>query len=253
MPDPVLWQFKYSHYNEKVRWALDFKGIPHVRRSLLPGPHAARVMWMTGQRAVPVLMLDGKPITDSTRIIQALERFKPEPALYPSNPAERERALALEDFFDEELGPYIRRAWFYEVLPHADYAAAQLTVGWSAATRWTYRRAYPLIRTIMAADMGISASGAEVARGKVRAALDWIAAELQPSGYLVGDRFSVADLTAAALLAPVVMPENFSYPLLTPPPESAARYRASLAGHPAFQWAGDIFRRQRGTSAERRT
>jgi hypothetical protein len=31
---PVLWHFPISHYNEKARWALDWKGIPHVRRAL---------------------------------------------------------------------------------------------------------------------------------------------------------------------------------------------------------------------------
>jgi glutathione S-transferase len=36
MAVPVLWQFAFSHFNEKVRWALDWKGIPHVRRSLPP-------------------------------------------------------------------------------------------------------------------------------------------------------------------------------------------------------------------------
>ena len=31
-----LLQFPYSHFNEKARWALDFKGLRHVRTSLLP-------------------------------------------------------------------------------------------------------------------------------------------------------------------------------------------------------------------------
>jgi glutathione S-transferase len=34
-----LLQFRHSPYNEKVRWALDLKRLPHRRRSLLPGPH----------------------------------------------------------------------------------------------------------------------------------------------------------------------------------------------------------------------
>ena len=27
---PILWHFPISHFDEKVRWALDFKRIPHV-------------------------------------------------------------------------------------------------------------------------------------------------------------------------------------------------------------------------------
>ena len=33
---PVLWQIKVSHYNEKARWALDYKRVPHKRRAPLP-------------------------------------------------------------------------------------------------------------------------------------------------------------------------------------------------------------------------
>ena len=70
---PVLWQFTGSHFNEKARWALDWKGVRHERRSLLPGPHALKIWRMTGQTSVPVLELDGRAIHDSTRIIAALE------------------------------------------------------------------------------------------------------------------------------------------------------------------------------------
>ena len=34
---PVLWHLEISHYNEKARWALDYKGIAHVRRAVTPG------------------------------------------------------------------------------------------------------------------------------------------------------------------------------------------------------------------------
>ncbi len=250
MANPVLWQFKYSHYNDKARWALDFKRIPHVRRSLLPGAHVPRVLWMTGQKAVPVLVLEGQAIADSTRIIAALEQWRPEPVLYPQDPAERARALSLEEFFDEELGPHLRRTWFYEVMPDADFTVKQLTVGWRRKTQRIYRALYPVVSRVMRVDMGINAAGAAVGRSKVEAALDRIACELQPSGYLVGTAFSVADLTAAALLSPIVMPPEFPYPFITPLPASAARYRASIAAHPAFQWAADMYRRHRGRSME---
>ena len=39
MDTPLLWHIPLSHFNEKVRWALDYKRIPHTRRSMLPGVH----------------------------------------------------------------------------------------------------------------------------------------------------------------------------------------------------------------------
>src|SRR5215831_6749585 len=97
---PILWQFKASHFNEKVRWALDWKRIRHERRSLLPPFHLPVTLWLTGHRSVPILQLDGATVADSTHIIAALERHTPDPPLYPADPGERVHALELEDFFD---------------------------------------------------------------------------------------------------------------------------------------------------------
>jgi glutathione S-transferase len=61
---------------------------------------------LTGESTFPVLVLGGEAIGDSTRIIETLERRRPEPPLYPADLTQRQRALELEDFFDEELGAY---------------------------------------------------------------------------------------------------------------------------------------------------
>ena len=88
MDIPVLWHIPLSHYNEKVRWALDYKGIAHRRRVLGPD-YLIRVWRATGQGKLPVLWLDGRAIADSTRIIAALEEHCPEPPLYPRAAAAR--------------------------------------------------------------------------------------------------------------------------------------------------------------------
>src|SRR3712207_156206 len=105
---PVLWHLKVSHYNEKARWALDYKALPHVRKAVEAGRHQKVAKKLSGGTTLPVLQLDGKAIGDSTEIIAELERVRPQPALYPADPAERQRALELEDHLDEELGPRTR-------------------------------------------------------------------------------------------------------------------------------------------------
>lgn len=247
---PVLWQFRYSHFNEKARWALDFKGVRHVRRSIVPGFHLLPMYWLTGQSAVPVLQVDGTTVADSTKIIAALEERYPDPPLYPRHARQRDRALALEEYFDEHLGPQLRLAWFFEMLPATDFAAAQLTAGADALTQRSFRLVFPVVREAMKLKMGLNAESARAARDEVVAAVDRLEAEIQPSGYLVGDQFSVADLTAASLLAPVVMPREFPYPLLRDLPDGAARYRASLMRRPAMRWAAEIYHKHRGRSHE---
>ena len=69
---------------------------------------------------------------------------------------------------------------------------------------------------------------AELARAKVLAALDRLDAELGDDEYLVGDRFTVADLTAASLFYPLVQPPEG--PSLPPSPAAIESFRAPLTG-----------------------
>ena len=242
---PVLWQYNFSNFNEKARWALDFKRVPHVRRSLLPG--APRVMAFSARGTLPVLDLDDERIVDSTRIIATLERHFPEPTLYPGDPREREQALAVEEFFDEHAGHQLRRAGFYEWRSNPVFVSRLLTTGRGRGTRALMRAVLPGAMVYARRRYRIYPADAEQARVKLAAALDRIAAAAKPSGYLVGDRFSVADLTAAALLFPLAMPAEVQYPYPQMPDWGALR---ELTEHPTIEWIRAIYRRHRGASAE---
>lgn len=92
----VLWHIELSHYSEKARWALDYKSIAYELRVPMPGLHGARSLMLTRgkQRRLPVIELEGRRIGDSTAIIAALEDYRPEPALYPDDPAQKARVGA---------------------------------------------------------------------------------------------------------------------------------------------------------------
>ncbi len=247
---PTLWQIRFSHFNEKARWALDHKRIGHVRRSALPVMHVMRARRLYGGSTFPVLVLDGEPIGDSARIVAALERRRPDPPLYPRNETDRRLALELEDWLGTELGPHIRRYLFFHLLPHTRLAARTMTEGFAPPASSAYRASFPLLRTAMRRAMAIDAEGAARGWRKTLAALDRIEEEIGPSGHLVGDEFTVADLTAAALMFPLVRPAGTQYPLPDPWPEPIESDRASIADRPGFRWVEEIWRRHRGASAE---
>src|SRR5262245_9020064 len=143
MDTPLLWHIPLSHFNEKVRWALDHKGIAHCRRVLGPD-YLIRAWRATGQGKLPILWLDGQAIADSTRIIRALEERYPEPRLYPGETAARQRALQLEDDLDETLGPAVRAAIVTPLFRNdPDIALRVLTTGMPAKA---YLRLHPLLR-----------------------------------------------------------------------------------------------------------
>jgi glutathione S-transferase len=226
---PVLWHLKVSNYNEKARWALDYKRVAHVRRAAHPGSHRAIARRLTGGRTFPVLVLDGDAIGDSTDIIAALERRVPDPPLYPADARSRQRALELEDFFDEELGPYVRLLALHHMLADRDLLLDVFAPDLGRIRRFVARAGFPALRRRVIAEFGITDPRVEEAYGKLRAAGKRFGSELQPSGFLCGEQFTVADLTVAALTAPVVAPEQFPYP--QPQREHAllAPVRAALA------------------------
>ena len=178
---PTLIQLDISHYSEKVRWALDYKQVPHVRRSPLPGSHMPIAFVLTRGESItlPLLQLDGRTIADSTAILAALEERYPDPPLYPADPEQRRRALELEDFFDEELGPHARLLPFHELTNEpamfAEVAAAAVPgpLGKAKGPIGLYARTYTGLR------FGVrDEAAAALAREKIVAALDRLEAEL---------------------------------------------------------------------------
>jgi glutathione S-transferase len=247
---PILWHLKVSNYNEKARWALDYKGVPHVRRAVDPGRHRAVARKLTGGSTFPVLELDGQAIGDSTYIIEELERRHPDPALYPSDPQERKRALDLEEFFDEELGPYSRLLALHHSLPEADLWLGMFLPDMNGGRRALARALFPVVRRRVNADFGIDELSVEHAFERIDAAGQRLRAELQPGGYLCRAGFSVADLTLAALVAPLVAPEQFPYPQ---PQRDHARFaplRSALGEAGILDWTREMYARHRDGSAE---
>jgi glutathione S-transferase len=238
-----LYQFAASHYNEKVRWTLDFKRVPHERITLIPGPHALKIKRLTGRTETPVLVDGDEVVEGSSRIIDHLEKRFPAPALYPGDPQNRERAFDIQRRFDEEVGPAVRLAKFFEVL-EADYMVRTFCREQSALAKLLYRAAFPIVHRVMKSSMGINAANAEKARQQVSEALDFVATKAGANGYLVGTDFSLADLACAALLMPAVPVTTWGGP---PEGESEKnrRWQAAWADHPGAEWVRDMYRRHR--------
>lgn len=250
---PTLWQIDISHYAEKVRWALEYKGIDHGRRSILPGSHIPIALALTrgAQPTIPVLTLDGRNIGDSTEIIAALEAAYPEPPLYPVDAEERARAIELEDWFDENLGPHARLLPFYELIQEpemfAEIAAEAVPgpLGKAKPVVGAYARAYTSIRWGANSD-----EAAAAAREGVIAAFDKLEEELEKDDgeFLVGDSLSVADITAASLFYPVVVPPEGPLDPDLPRPPALERFRQSLSERRGFKWVQETFSKHRHRS-----
>jgi glutathione S-transferase len=243
VPDITLYQFAASHYNEKARWALDLKRVPHRRVSLLPGPHAPRMKRLTGKTQTPALVDGEHVVAGSAAILAHLESRFPEPALAPAESRARDCAWQIAGEFDDDVGPAVRLAKFFELMS-GSYATQVFGAGKPYLARAVYRASFPLVERVMKRSMGINGENAALGRERTRRAFDFVAEKSAVTGYLVGDRFSVADLTCAALLMPAVDVADLGGPANV----GTAAERAWLerwSEHPGTAWVREIYRRHR--------
>lgn len=248
--DIELVQFPYSHYNEKARWVLDFKGIVHRRRNLMPGPHMRTMRKLTGQTAVPALRFSDEVVHGSDRIIDVLEARFSDPALYPADPAERSRALEIQTWFDDKVAPAVRAANFADSIAAKGYIARMFSEGQSAPMRLLHRAMFPAIARLIAKGYKIDdPSRMERARETTRDGLEFVVANAGLDGYLVGDRFSVADLSAAAILAVTANPPDSTMTRPEPRPPGAVVWMERWSGHEGVAWVLDMYKRHRGGRA----
>jgi glutathione S-transferase len=234
-----LYQFAFSHFCEKARWALDYKSIPYTTINLLPGLHIKTIQKLAPKTCMPVLVDGAKAVRDSPEIISYLDRTHPDPLLTPREPGEVREALEWEKYLDEEIGIALRLWFYYHVLPDRKCAMKFIMTGAPWYGPPLYSVIFPKVREAMMQVMNINAETAQRAEQGVAAALDRLDAALEGRRFLVGEGFSRADLTACALLWPMVLPsdreafESF--------PEAVLALRDQHKGRRYFGWVRNVY------------
>jgi glutathione S-transferase len=99
-----------SHPSVAVRLMLEHKGVPYKRKDLMPvvSKGVLRAVGFPGI-TVPALKIEGHKVQGSRQIARELERLRPEPPLFPADPAQRTAVAEAERFGDEELQHPIRQ------------------------------------------------------------------------------------------------------------------------------------------------
>ena len=93
-----LYQFELSHYCEKIRLILDYKGLSYRKVEVTPGIGQLDLFRMSGQRQVPVLKDGTEVIADSTAIALYLDRKYPDRPIIPVEPQQRALCLLMEEW-----------------------------------------------------------------------------------------------------------------------------------------------------------
>ncbi len=245
----VLVTIPISHYCEKARWALDRAGLAYAEQRHVQLVHRVAARRAGGGRTVPVLVAPEGVFADSRAILfYADAACPPARRLYPSGDDVAADVRALEQRFDAILGPEGRRWMYQQAFGHVRAFAPYNLTGVPA---WE-RRAFPLLllgaRPYIRRRLEVSEAGAAQARLRVDAELDAVARRLADGrAFLMGDRFTAADLAFAALAAAVVFPPGYGVPLPQPEelPAPVADQLDRWREHPAGAFALRMYREER--------
>lgn len=243
-----LHTFALSHFSEKARWLLDASGTDYVEEPWVPFLHIAKALRKGGRGAtsVPVLDTGAGCVQDSTRILLWLAEHRAPFALLPSDPALREEVLAVEDRFDR-VGTHVIRYAYSRALDDTEGILTLWTLDATPGQARFMRFAYPLLKRLISKKLKLGEPAAIAAsEQRFGEALDWLAEQLKDGRqYLVGNQFTAADITAAALLAPIACPDEHPVYSRADFKAGIAPLRAKWAGHPALDWVRAIYRTHR--------
>jgi glutathione S-transferase len=244
-----------SHFCEKARWALDRARIDYVEQPHLQLVHIVAARRAGGGRTVPVFVTDeGEVLDESTAILRwADQRVSVDRRLYPDTDLGTE-AAATEAWLDRGLGPDGRLWLYHETLPVIRKLEPWALVGIPGWERLLFRTGGPAISFALRRFLHVDAPSAGAALKRVEAVFDEIAGRLSDGRrFLLGDRFTAADLTFASLAAPMLLPSGYGSPLPPPAamPEPMARVVGRLRAHPAGAFADRLYAEERARSPER--
>lgn len=183
----------YSPYCNKVRWALELKGIAFDTLTTSAFKKHSR----TGK--LPVLTVDDERVHDSTEIIRRLEALYPEPALVPRDPRLGAQAALVEEWADESLCALMTYERAVDPVARRRMVAGVLA----------FKRLPSFLAPVVAARLRRSgtnryghlvALGPEVVRAQLLRHLDVVNAMAEGRTWLVADSPTVADVAVAACL-----------------------------------------------------
>jgi glutathione S-transferase len=244
-----LYTFVVSHFSEKARWALDWKGVKYAERRLTPGLHRRTLRKAGAPRGtVPVLEDEGRVTQGSSAIISYADQRWPARSLTPADPALSSQVAELEGWLDQEVGEPLRRVFYGHALGSRALVVQLFTQGGPWFSPWFYRWTYPQVAGVIRKMYAITPENVAADRARLDIAFDRIDQMLARSSYLVGDHFSRADLSLASLIAPLWAPPEHctSWPSEDLYPPDLKQLRTQLAGRRTREWTLRMYHEHRG-------
>ena len=194
-----LYQFEASHYCEKVRLVLDFKGLPYKTIEVSPGVGQIDLYRLSGQRQVPVLKDGDEVVPDSTAIARYLDAKYPAVPVIPTDSKQKGLCLMMEAWADESIGLNARKAMIGAFNQHPNFRTALLPVSTPELVKNVVGSVPGDLLSLLGAGAGFGGDAVKAATDILRQDLESLCLILAEQPYLCGDGPTLADFAVAGL------------------------------------------------------
>ncbi len=244
----TLYQFPHSHFSEKVRWALRYKGLDFEVVNLPRGPHEKFAQERgLPDTSVPIIKDGDKILQGSSAIISYLDKTYPARSLTPSDPDVARDILEFETQMDFALGHHGRRYVYSIFLKHPQLIKDLFLGHANPLLRLAFPLLFPAIKTKIANKLELTPDATAESREILQGGLNQLNRRLEDRAFVFGNSLTRADISAAALTSIFTWPDehDFNYAAFGPPPEEMTVFRDDLKSQPFFNWALELYRNYR--------
>lgn len=239
-----LYTFGISHYCERARWGLDWRGLAYEEIRWPPGPHVVLARRLGAPlTCVPILLAEGEVIQGSDQILDWTQRRPSGSGRTLEDGEDLELARELERRAEVVLGVHVRRLFYAETLTeHPEAVKPALFAGVSPPLRLVGEAMWPITRRKMIELMDARPLSAADSQARIEQELTWLDELLaRGKGFLAGTRFSRADLTVATLLAPLAKPVEVPVYRDMALPARLSTTLDNWRGRPVLEWVRRIY------------
>lgn len=203
-----LYQFELSHYVEKVRLILDYKGLAYRKIEVTPGIGQIDLFRLSGQRQVPVLKDGNEIIADSTAIAEYLDRKYPEKPVIPSDLKQRGLCLLMEQWADESIGLNARKVMIGALNQNQTFRTAFLPSSTPDIVKSLLGAVPSEFLSILGQGVGFGPDTIQEATDAIKRDLTSLCFILREQPYLVTDQPTLADFAVAGLTMYLKFPDG---------------------------------------------
>lgn len=199
-----FYQFYFSHFSEKARFALDICDHSYEPVILIPGAHALKVSKFAKSTSLPILKLKDKVVQGSSEIINYLIQKHPAKNLQVND-------LSLEKEMDDSFGKGTQVLLYFHILDNHEMLIQLFGGGDPKKEKLLRRLGLDHIANGLVELYQLSEDSYNEYRNKLEQTLKKTDSLLKGNGFLNGDHLTRLDITMAGLLSVWDVPKQHPY------------------------------------------